>query len=68
MTAVDPKCRVASPKAIEIWTSIREEVPLVKKTWRLRKRDEVVLEKVVYDTSSLFNSGVQFSKRLLGKM
>lgn len=68
MMTCEPDSRPDSAQAQRIWVSILKDLSFVKRMWRLRNRDEVMVEKVVYDTSSLVHTGVQFSKKILGRM
>ncbi|OSX58938.1 hypothetical protein POSPLADRAFT_1151938 [Postia placenta MAD-698-R-SB12] len=67
MTRRRPESRPTAEEALSQWQIIRERVSHVHRAWRPRRRDEFWIEKVAYDTYSLFEGMYRAGKWLFNQ-
>lgn len=66
MLSPDPAARPTATQAYEKWITVRGEISLAHRSWRVRKRKEMVVETVVLDAVALGRVGWGVGRWALG--
>ena len=63
MTTTDPTSRPDAAQALAKWRKIRRWIFSVQRAWRVRRRDEILAQKLILDTVAFFILGPWFYGR-----
>ena len=62
MTHENPTRRPAAVQVLDRWKEIRQEISVLHKRWRPRPRQDVFLDKLVFDTITLIKLFMYFTR------